>query len=365
MAFSKKINVKTDTINLSWTKLENIIKLCNPWEQFVLVEKYWIISWKSLPMQQIWNKFNMSRERIRQILNKSLWKIRRFIGHDEYLNSIIKKTHEIIKENWNIIWEENLINKLLEDKDIDLNYNELLLILSSDYDIYYIHRNKRFEKLFFIEPVFEDLINDIHDTSFLQLKENKSSLQEKDLTNNLKNSFLNKFQRNQSIKDVLNEKKIYENILTLSRHIYKFDWKIWLENNKDVNPKTMKFKIRHILSNNEQPMHYEEIANEVKNVFNIWNIKVPTIHNELVKWKDFINVWMWIYWLKQWWYKGPNTLETITTILRNSKRPMRVSEITKEVIKERLIREVTVLIVLQKHKDRFERVWKWLYKIKE
>jgi hypothetical protein len=35
---------------------------------------------------------------------------------------------------------------------------------------------------------------------------------------------------------------------------------------------------------------------------------------------------------------------------------MKVSEITKEVLKERLIREVTVLIVLQKNPDIFERV---------
>jgi hypothetical protein len=35
---------------------------------------------------------------------------------------------------------------------------------------------------------------------------------------------------------------------------------------------------------------------------------------------------------------------------------MKVSEITKEVLKERMIREVTVLLVLQKHQDIFERV---------
>jgi len=35
---------------------------------------------------------------------------------------------------------------------------------------------------------------------------------------------------------------------------------------------------------------------------------------------------------------------------------MRISEITKEVLKERVIREITVLMVLQKQKDIFERV---------
>jgi hypothetical protein len=35
---------------------------------------------------------------------------------------------------------------------------------------------------------------------------------------------------------------------------------------------------------------------------------------------------------------------------------MKVSEITKEVLKERLIREITVLMVLQKHPEIFQRV---------
>lgn len=364
MVFNKKINLSRNAVDLSWTKLKNIIKLCNPWEQFILVEKYWLISWKALPMQQIWNKFNMSRERIRQILNKSLWKIRRFVWHDEYLNNIITKSHKITRENWYILWEKELIENLMKDKDINLNYNELLLLLSSDYDLYYIHRNKRFEKLFFIEPIFEELINDIHDTAFLYLKENKKSIDKKELINNLISSFSVKFQRNKSIKDVLSDSKLYENIFTLSRHIYEFKDKLWLEDNQEVNPKTMKLKIKYVLSESWKAMHYKDIADKVKKTFNLWDIKIPTIHNELVKWKEFINVWMWTYWLSSWGYKWSNTLETIISILKNSNRPMKVSEITKEVLKERMIGEVTVLIVLQKHKDKFERVWKWLYKIK-
>jgi hypothetical protein len=30
-----------------------------------------------------------------------------------------------------------------------------------------------------------------------------------------------------------------------------------------------------------------------------------------------------------------------------------------------MIREVTVLLVLQKHQDIFERVWKWMYQLRK
>lgn len=363
MAFEKKINIDESQINLSNTSLKDILKMCNPSEQFVLVEKYWLVDGKMLPMQQIGNKFNMSRERIRQILNKSLNKFRRLASHDKYLEEIIQKAHNIIKNNAYIMKEDDLINKLLEDKDIKLNYNELLLLLSSDYDLYYLHRNKRFEKLFFIEPLFEDLLNDIHDRIYEEVKNEPASIDM--IKYKIKWEFLWKFQRNNSIKKVLENDKLYENIIKLSRKLYLFDNKVWLEHHEEVNPKTIKLKIKYVLSKEWKPLHYEDIANKIKETFNLKSVKVPTIHNELVKWKEFVNVGMGTYWLKEWWYNGDNTIEAIKNILAKAWRPMKVSEITKEVLKERLIREVTILIVLQKNPDIFERVWKWLYKLKE
>jgi len=365
MAYKRKINISSKVIDLSWTKLKDIIKLCNTAEQFVLIEKYGLINGEMITMQKIWDNFDMSRERIRQILNKSLWKIRRFISNDEYLNNIIIKSKDIINQNWYILSEKSIINNLLKDKDINLNYNELLLMISSDYDLYYIHRNKRFERSFFIEPLFEDLLNNIHDTALNYLKKNKDAIDKNIFIKQLIKSFSSKFQRNQSIKNILEDNKIYENIFKLSRYIYEYNNKIWLKNNEEVNLKTMKLKIRYILSNEWNALHYEDIANKIKETFWLKSIKIPTIHNELVKSKEFINVWMWTYWLRKWWYKWENTLETIITIFKNNnKRPMRLSEITKEVLKERNIREITVLLNLQKHKDIFERVWKWLYKLK-
>lgn len=363
MAFSKKINIDKKDIDLSKTKLKNVIELCNEWEQYVLIKKYWL-AWESIPMQQIWNEFNMSRERIRQIMNKSLSKVRRFIMHDKNLNAILLQAQNFTQENWKIVWEEKIINELLKNNENKLTYNEILLLLSSDYDLYHVHRNKRFDKMFFIEPMFESLINDIHDTTVKILKNNKRSVDKESLTEKLIETFSNKFERNETLKNTLTKAIIYQNIFDLSREIYEFDWKMWLHDNKEANPKTMKLKIQHVLTIKWKSMHYEQIAQLVQEIFKLKSIKVPTIHNELVKWEEFINVWMWTYGLKSWGFKWENTLEAIIAILKDAKRPMKVSEITKEVLKERKIREITVLIVLQKHSNIFERVWKWTYWLK-
>jgi hypothetical protein len=44
MVFEKKINVEKDRVNLSTTKLKNVLEYCNPSEQYVLVEKYGLVS---------------------------------------------------------------------------------------------------------------------------------------------------------------------------------------------------------------------------------------------------------------------------------------------------------------------------------
>jgi len=69
------------------------------------------------------------------------------------------------------------------------------------------------------------------------------------LINKLIPIFSKKFQRNQSIKDILQDTKLYKKIFNLSRYIYEFNDKLGLKNNEEVNPKTIKLKIKHVFAN--------------------------------------------------------------------------------------------------------------------
>lgn len=363
MTFEKKINVGAGTVSLEKTNLKDVLKLCNPSEQYVLIEKYGLISWKPMPMQQIWKKFDLSRERVRQISNKALSKIKRLSNWKKEIEHIFAKAQEILKKNNYIMDENSLIEETIKDEKI--TYNEALLLLSSDTEIYYIHRNKRFEKFFFLEPLFEDIISDINDTTLKILEENKSALSEEMLSIKLIWIFSKKFERNQSIKNILENENMYKNIFNISKNIYTFNGKVWLYWDAQAHPNTMKLKISYVLEKEWKHLHFNDIAEKVKETFNLKNVKASTIHNELVKNPEFINVWIWTYWLKKWWYRWENTLELLKNILKDAKRPMKVKEITKEVLKERTVQEVTILMVLQKNPDTFERVWKWIYKLKE
>lgn len=62
-----------------------------------------------------------------------------------------------------------------------------------------------------------------------------------------------------------------------------FYGKIGLDSFNEVNPKTIKQKILYILRKTNKPLHYQDMANKIMEWFPDKNVKISTVHNELVK----------------------------------------------------------------------------------
>lgn len=93
-------------------------------------------------------------------------------------------------------------------------------------------------------------------------------------------------------------------------------------------------------------------------------VKVNTIHNELVKNNElFVNMGLGIYGLKERWFQGWSVKEIIERILKKVDRPMPIKDISKEVLKEKMVSPNTIVLTLQKYKDLFERVEKGVYQL--
>ena len=366
MTFNKKLNVEKANLDIDKTRLKDVLVLCSPSERYVLVEKYWLITGKERYLQSIWNDFDMSRERIRQIEAKWLNKIRRLVLIKDEFNIVYSIAKAILQENHWIMSEWWLIQELLARDDVSLSANELRLLLVSDFDIYYLSRNKFFMKWFYLDPIFEDLLTEIYKFTTEYLVSKGSSEKQDLMAEKLKKVFLDRFSRNISLISYLNNDNFYLQVLVLVRTMHLFDWKVGLEHHEDVNPKTIKLKLQYLLRRWVAPVHYAELGKRMEDTFNMVSVKLTTVHNELVKNNSiFVNMWMWMYWLKEWWIKWWNTVDIVLRMLKKAKRPFKVREIVKEVLREKMVREVTVLMVLQKNKDLFERVEKWVYKLRK
>lgn len=128
-----------------------------------------------------------------------------------------------------------------------------------------------------------------------------------------------------------------------------------------VNPKNIRDKIFVILETKHEPMHFSDIAEEIKNSnFKRKNVTVQAIHNELIKDPRFILIGRGIYALSSWGYKKGTISDIITSVLEKASAPLTKEEIVKQVLKVRKVKETTILLNLQ-NKKLFKKVDKNSY----
>ncbi len=128
-----------------------------------------------------------------------------------------------------------------------------------------------------------------------------------------------------------------------------------------VNPKNIRDKIYVILSQSGKHMHFNEIADAIKQSdFKRKDVTTQAIHNELIKDGRFVLIGRGIYALKEWGYEKGTVADIITQVLKDAGEPLHRDEIVKRVLKTRYVKETTVLLNLQ-GKSQFKRVAKATY----
>ena len=128
-----------------------------------------------------------------------------------------------------------------------------------------------------------------------------------------------------------------------------------------VNPRNIRDKIFVILESHKKPMHFSEIAKEIKeSEFKRKNVTVQAIHNELIKDPRFVLIGRGIYALSSWGYKKGTISEIITSILSEAGKPLSREEIVRQVLKTRRVKETTILLNLQ-NKKLFKKIDRNLY----
>ena len=150
-------------------------------------------------------------------------------------------------------------------------------------------------------------------------------------------------------------------VASISKQIASLNGLYGLTKWPSVNPRNIRNKIFVILESHKTPMHFSEIAKEIKESdFKRKNVTVQAIHNELIKDARFVLIGRGIYALSSWGYKKGTISEIITSILKESDKPLSREEIVRQVLKTRRVKETTILLNLQ-NKKLFKKVDRNLY----
>ncbi len=156
-----------------------------------------------------------------------------------------------------------------------------------------------------------------------------------------------------------------EALASTSKHLAKLNEQWGLIKWPLVNPKNIRDKIYVILSQNGHHMHFNEIAEAIKQSdFKRKNVTTQAIHNELIKDKRFVLIGRGIYALREWGYEKGTVADIISQVLREANQPLHRDEIVKRVLKSRFVKEATILLNLQ-GKPQFRRVAKATYALDE
>lgn len=338
--------------NFSPYKLvKEVILELKPNEATVVSGRFGVDS-EHLTLSAIGKKLKLSRERVRQIEKEGLKKVAKKIVDEK--NTYIADIISAFEKNGGIVSHEKIAERFLE-KNHWTNKNE-------------------FNSLHLIFVVMPDIIK-IEKTTELENGWILASLSKDDVVKVI-NDWVDHLEKKQTPEtlDVLidanpDHKKHKISFLTelpeISKKLVKTEsGQIGLSTWPEVNPKNVRDKIYFVLKMNGKPMHFGEIAKVIsEQKFNNKKIVKATVHNELIADERFVLIGRGIYALSEWGYQAGTVADIIKNVLDGKKTGLSVEEITKKVLKQRVVKKNTILINLQT-KPAFKKLSKDIYGLK-
>lgn len=328
-------------------KLSEFLLLLTQKERVVIERRFNLDDKERSTLEEIGQKFSVTRERVRQIEKNALSKLRRNLENSS-LFDISNLAYKILLEAGGVITEGLLISKILSELHT-VNSELIQLVLSIDKRLKRIPNKVAFHPYVLLDEYNHIQMEEICNLVVKQLQKSKNCLKISEIFELISaksgkiglNTFASLVQIDKNIKLVNND------------FIGLFAW-------RDINPRTLRDKIYFVLRENRKAMHFVEISNKIiENNFDKKKINLQAVHNELIRHDDFILVGRGIYGLSEWGFKKGTVADVIESLLK-SNNSMSQEKIIDEVLKQRQVKPITILLSL-KNKSKFVRVGRKQY----
>lgn len=343
-------------INLK-TVIEDLFLVLTDKEREVIVRRFSLNEKPRQTLEHIGQYFGVTRERIRQIENIALLKLRRHISNSQ-LKSINSVAKELLETNGGIMKENDIVAGILNaiGKDSPLDGKIITLALSIDSELSKNERTGTFEPAWRFDVISIYNIRKITDSAEKYLKKQKKVIKFCDIYRFIQKQDL--FHDKQATAELIKSCLLIDNRM----HEVEEGWGLmeW----REVNPRSIKDKAIIVLRTEKRPMHFIDISNKISEVG--IQKKVTTtqaVHNELIRYDEFVLVGRGLYALQEWGYKPGTVADVIVEILKE-KGPLSKKEIIREVQKQREVQIGTISLNLQKN-EHFVRVGRAVYDYKK
>ena len=285
-------------------------------------------------LEAIGQNYGITRERIRQLENFALKSIRQNKNF-ERASDVFGELKDIISSKGVLLSEDEILDLLAKDENIK-NHIHFLLVLGDDFKKF--KEDDEFYHRWTVDEARADLIHDFLRKLYKEV-EKENAIPEKE--------FMALAQSN--AKDILKEKILEEVILSwlkISKLIDRNALGEWGPVYSEyIKPRGVRDLAFLVFRKSGSPLHFTEVANSILNTFSK-EAHPATVHNELIKDPRFVLVGRGIYALKDWGYSEGTVRDIIKNILKADEY-LPKEDIIKKVLKERYVKENTILVNLQ------------------
>ncbi|MBI5155639.1 hypothetical protein HZA45_00030 [Candidatus Peregrinibacteria bacterium] len=321
--------------------LDDLFLVLTEKESMVIKRRFALQGQPKQTLEKIGKHFKVTRERIRQIEGIALSKLRRTVRTTK-LNEVNEMAKGVLRVHGGVMREDDLISQVLKrmPNSTDLDGAVLRLSFSIDTEMSSSGHSGTFVPFWRLESLAMEDISLIVDSIVKILKKRKSCMKKEELISSAQS--LNLF------KDRIPSKELISSTFTIDERLREIEDGWGLTEWRFVRPRSIRDKVEIVLRKSGTPLHFMEIANRIREAhFDHKNVTIQAVHNELIRYPQFVLVGRGLYALREWGYEPGTVADVIEKILKE-KGPLSKKEIISEVGKQRTVKVGTISLNLQK-----------------
>jgi len=306
--------------------------------QEVIVKRYGLgKEIEKMTLEAIGKSYGITRERVRQIENYAIANIQKSKEYEAQAPAF-KELENMINTMGGVIAEEDLLDAVSKDASTQ-NHFYFLLVLGRTFK--WQKEDEHFKHRWHIDDNHSKKIEDALRKLYKNLKDD-DIIPESEMID----TFLNHIE---DMNDQYRNNEILKRWLSVSKKVGKNPLGEWgVASSSNIKAKGMRDYAFLVIRKHGSPIHFREVAKQIQKMFGK-TAHVATTHNELIKDPRFVLVGRGLYALSEWGYMSGVVKDVIRNIIEKS-GPLTKKEVIDKVLKERYVKENTILVNLQNPK---------------
>lgn len=321
--------------------LDDLFLVLTEKEASVIKKRFALQGQPKQTLEKIGKHFKVTRERIRQIESIAISKLKRTVRTTK-LNDINEMAKEILRRHGGIIKEDTLISEILKraNGNAELDGAVLRLSFSIENELDLVRHSAALVPSWRLTSLSLDDVLLITETAVKVLRKHRTCIPQEEMIALLQ--AMNLF------KNRIPTRELLSSSLTIDERLRWIEAGWGLTEWRFVRPRSIRDKVEIVLKKANTPLHFMEIANRIREAhFDHKNVTVQAVHNELIRYPQFVLVGRGLYALREWGYESGTVADVIEKILK-AKGPLSKREIIAEVAKQRTVKVGTISLNLQK-----------------